>query len=227
MIIGIVAGVCRFIYTREVRVANWAMVVHGSVAALLLLLSGGCSTPLTSNADDSLLSWSVSERERIFPIFVNSPLDVAQIGRLADSASYFQARGFMRSDFLFNSSGSELATMTRDIRSRNPNARIALIGWSGASLWIWDALTELSQTGETVDLIVYLDSNWIKTRVAREGHPTNFRRAVLIYRRGNPPVVGVPGAVSRQVDTTLHLAVAAHEDTLEFLDEEFMRLMED
>ena len=227
MIIGIVPGVCRFKYTRKVRVANWVNVLPVTVAALLLLLSGGCSTPLTSNADDSLLSWSVSERERIFPIFVNSPLDIAQIGRLAETASYFQARGFMRSDFLFNSSGPELATMTRDIRNRNPNARIALIGWSGASLWIWDALTELSRTGEMVDLIVYLDSNWIKTRVAREGHPANFGRAVLIYRRNNPPVIGVPGAVSRQVDTTHHLAVAAHEDTLEFLDEEFMRLIED
>jgi len=73
--------------------------------------------------------------------------------------------------------------MTRNIRHRNSNARIALIGWSGASLWTWDALTELNQSDEMVDLIVYPDSNWIKTRVAREGHPANFGRAVLIYRR--------------------------------------------
>jgi hypothetical protein len=82
----------------------------------------------------------------------------------------------------------------------------------------------LSQSGESLDLIVYLDSNWIKTRVAEHGHPANFGRAVLIYRNDNPPVDGVPNSVARRVPTDRHLAVAAHPGTLEFLGEELIRL---
>ena len=68
--------------------------------------------------------------------------------------------------------------------------------------------------------------NWIKKRVAEEGHPTNFDRAVLIYRSDNPPVEGVPNSVVRHVGTTQHLAVAAHRETIQTLSDELVRLAE-
>ncbi|NCF62841.1 MAG: hypothetical protein GWP58_08310 [Gammaproteobacteria bacterium] len=191
---------------------------------LCALSAGGCSTLGTPSLSDQLQALPVADRDRVYPVFVNSPLDVPQIGRLADVASYFRDNGFINSAFLYRSSGSELAAMSRDIKRREPDARIAFIGWSGASLWIWDALTELSQSGESLDLVVYLDSNWIKTRVAEHGHPANFGRAVLIYRNDNPPVDGVPNSVARRVPTDRHLAVAAHPGTIEFLGEELIRL---
>jgi hypothetical protein len=112
------------------------------------------------------------------------------------------------------------------MRREDDGTRIALVAWSGASLWVWDGLTELDETGERVDLIVYLDSNWIKKRVIEQGHPENFGRAVLIYRSDNPPVEGVPRSVVRLANTTNHLAVAAHPDTIQALSEELAPLAE-
>lgn len=205
---------------------------RGTLCTLLLLclsvlVSSGCTTLDSSSPADHEGSPSEPGGDRVFALFINSPLDVPQFGRLAQAAAYFRDQGFPDSSFIMRTSGAELAAWTRDIRRGTPNARIALIGWSGASLWIWDALTELNTSGESVDLIVYLDSNWIKTRVSSQGHPTNYGRALLIYRRDNPPVTGVPNAESKRVDTDFHLAVAAHPDTLRYLLVELRRLAEE
>lgn len=211
------------------RAADWRLKTPAAfrltfLLCLCALLPGGCSTLGTPSLSDQLQALPAADRDRVYMVFVNSPLDVPQIGRLADVAAYFRDNGFVNSTFLYRSSGPQLAALSRDIKGREPGARIALIGWSGASLWIWDALTELSQSGASIDLVVYLDSNWIKTRVAEQGHPANFERAVLIYRNDNPPVEGVPNSVARRVPTDQHLAVAAHADTLNILGDELIRL---
>jgi hypothetical protein len=194
--------------------------------SVLLLVAAGCATVGGSTPASDIERLPVEAKDRVHVIFVNSPLDVLQIGRLAGVASYFRSRGFQHSSFQYLSSGPKLAGEVRDLHREDDGARIALVAWSGASLWVWDALKELDETGERVDLIVYLDSNWIKKRVANEGHPDNFDRAVLIYRSDNPPVKGVPNSVVSQVETTNHLAVAAHKDTIQTLSEELARLAE-
>lgn len=200
--------------------------VPALVLSALLLVAAGCAAVGGSATGGTLEALPVEAKDRVHAIFVNSPLDVLQIGRLAGVASYFRSVGFEHSSFLYLSSGPGLAKNVREIRNENRGARIALVAWSGASLWVWDALTELDETGERIDLIVYLDSNWIKKRVADRGHPDNFDRAVLIYRADNPPVEGVPNSVVTQVGTTNHLAVAAHRDTVLALSEELTRLAE-
>ncbi|MCB1858937.1 MAG: hypothetical protein KDI63_11715 [Gammaproteobacteria bacterium] len=142
--------------------------------------------------------------------FINSPLDVPQVGRLGSVAAFFRGSGLKNTRYHLTTSGNLLATQIRQTRSEDPHARIALVGWSGASLWVWDALNHLSDTGEKVDLIVYLDSNWIKQRVAERGHPNNLARALLIYRINNPPVTKVPNSTVTIIPTMNHLAVAAH-----------------
>ena len=192
----------------------------------LLLVAAGCATVGGSKPDSHIETLPAEAKDSVHVIFVNSPLDILQVGRLAGVASYFRSRGFEHSSFQYLSSGSKLAGEVRDLRREDDGARIALVAWSGASLWVWDALKELDETGERVDLIVYLDSNWIKKRVSNEGHPDNFDRAVLIYRSDNLPVEGVPNSVIRRAETTNHLAVAAHPDTIETLGEELARLAE-
>jgi len=193
---------------------------------VLLLAAFGCATVGGSAADSGIDLLSGEAKHRVHVIFINSPLDVLQVGRLAGVASHFRSRGFEHSSFHYLSSGPKLAGEVRDLRRSNGGSRIALVAWSGASLWVWDALKELDETGERVDLVVYLDSNWIKKRVAEDGHPDNFDRAVLIYRSDNPPVEGVPNSVVRRAETTHHLAVAAHPDTVKALGEELIRLAE-
>jgi len=163
-------------------------------------------------------------RDSLYPFFINSPLDIPQLGRLSQVASFFQDTGFRHSTLLVRTSGDKLAGRILDLRQRDPDARIALVGWSGASLWIWDALRLLQESDTRVDLIVYLDSNWIKKRVSDRGHPDNLDRAVLIYRRDNPPVAGVPNSAIRRAETSNHLAVAVHSDTIRILEEELIRL---
>lgn len=197
-----------------------------AVTAILLFtfLAGGCGVAGTQSLNERLQALPASEKDHVYPFFINSPLDVPQIGRLAGVASYFRGKGYKNSDFLFRSSGNELAENILEIKRIDRDARIALIAWSGASLWVWDALTKLQTSGNSVELIVYLDSNWIKERVAEKGHPANHSRAVLIYRQDNPPVSGVPNSVTRIVSTGQHLAVAAHADTVEILTEELIQL---
>jgi len=193
---------------------------------ILLLVAAGCATVGESTPDSHIETLPAEAKASVHVIFVNSPLDVLQIGRLAGVASYFRSKGFQNSSFHYLSSGPKLAGEVRDLRREDDGARVALVAWSGASLWVWDALKELDETGARVDLIVYLDSNWIKKRVADEGHPDNFDRAVLIYRSDNPPVEGVPNSVIRRAETINHLAVAAHPDTVRALGEELARLAE-
>jgi len=188
------------------------------------LLAGGCSTLGTDSTASRIGQLPMAARDSVYPFFINSPLDLPQLGRLSQVASFFQDNGFRHSTLLFRSSGDNLAGRILDLRQRDPDARIALIGWSGASLWIWDALKLLEESDTRIDLIVYLDSNWIKRRVSDRGHPDNFYRAVLIYRRNNPPVAGVPNSVIRRAGTGNHLAVAAHSDTIRTLEEELIRL---
>ncbi|MBT8048724.1 MAG: hypothetical protein KJO92_09950 [Gammaproteobacteria bacterium] len=194
---------------------------------LCAVFPAGCATLGTPSLSERLQALPAEQKDRVHPFFINSPLDVPQIGRLAGVAAYFRDRGFRHSKFLFRASGADLAARSLDIRREDPDARIVLIGWSGASLWIWDALTDLDIAGQSVDLVVYLDSNWIKKRVEDEGHPDNYSRAVLIYRQDNSPVESVPKSVSRTVATKQHLAVAAHTDTLEYLAEELIELTSD
>jgi len=185
------------------------------VLLVLLTVAAGCATVGGSTPDSDIETLPVESKDRVHVIFINSPLDVLQIGRLAGVASYFRSKGFQNSSFHYLSSGPKLAGEIRGLRREDDGA-----------LWVWDALKELDETGERVDLIVYLDSNWIKKRVSNEGHPDNFDRAVLIYRSDNPPVEGVPNSVIRRVETTNHLAVAAHPDTVQTLSEELARLAE-
>ena len=213
----------------QISVSEWRATLPRALFTLLLsclfaVLPIGCTTLGTPSLSERLQALPAGQKDRVYPFFINSPLDVPQAGRLAGVASYFRESGFKHSDFLFRSSGPILADRIREIKQREPGARIALIAWSGASLWVWDALTDLHESGASVELIVYLDSNWIKERVAEKDHPANFDRAVLIYRRDNPPVTGVPGSVPRIVATNQHLAVAAHADTVGFLGEELIRL---
>lgn len=210
-------------------VSDWRATLLRALYALLLsclcaLIPTGCATLGTLSLSERLQALPAGQKDRVYPFFINSPLDVPQVGRLAGVASYFRENGFKHSDFLFRSGGPILADRIREIKQREPGAKTALIAWSGASLWVWDALTDLQESGDSVELIVYLDSNWIKERVAEKDHPANFDRAVLIYRQDNPPVTGVPGSVPRIVATNQHLAVAAHADTVGFLGEELIRL---
>jgi hypothetical protein len=213
----------------QISVSEWHATLPRALFTLLLsclfaVLPIGCTTLGTPALSERLQELPAGQKDRVYPFFINSPLDAPQVGRLAGVSSYFRESGFRHSDFLFRSSGPGLADRIREIKQRAPGARIALIAWSGASLWVWDALTDLQESGDSVELIVYLDSNWIKERVAEKDHPANFDRAVLIYRQDNPPVTGVPGSVTRTVATNQHLAVAAHADTVGFLGEELIRL---
>lgn len=184
----------------------------------------GCATsapPALRALGDQL---SDAERDRIHVIFVNSPIDPLRFGGVSSLVARLRSAGFANSDFRAWASGSALAREVRRLRADDADANVMLVGWSGGSLWVWDALNELESEHIRVDRIVYMDSNWIKGRVEERGHPDNAGRALLIYRSNNPPVTGVPRASSVVVPTTSHLAVPGHEATAEAIVRELLSL---
>ncbi len=195
--------------------------------SLLWLMLQGCASVGSAQLREQIRTQPGDARDRLHVHFINSPLDVPQLGRLSTVAAFFRSAGLKNTQFHAAASGDSLAALAREIRRQEPDARIVLIGWSGASLWVWDALQLLEKSDEVIDLIVYLDSNWIKKRTASQGHPENVANSLLIYRLDNPPVSGVPHSRVEIIPTRQHLAVAAHPRTVRVLGEYFQHLIEE
>lgn len=163
--------------------------------------------------------------DNVHVIFVESPADVGRWGRIEEVCCEMRDMGLRNAVYfepLIDGSWCELANDVRDIRAENPNSRIMLVGWSMGSMFVKNALTELEADGESVDTIVYLDSMTIKLSDIT-GHPENYDRAVLIYRRGHP-MPCLPNSVSLCVDECHHLPVGHHERTIDQLVQEAIRL---
>jgi pimeloyl-ACP methyl ester carboxylesterase len=172
-----------------------------------------------------LESRSAQSLDNVHVIFVESPADIGHVGRIEDVCCEMQDMGVRNAVYFepFVDGGScELAQYVLSIRAQNPQARIMLVGWSIGTVFVKNALTELDAHGESVDTIVYIDSTTIILSDLN-GHPENYDRAVLIYRRGRL-MPSLPNSVSRCVDELFHLPVAHNERTIDQLVLEATRL---
>ena len=184
----------------------------------------GCAMRIEPRLLTEVQALSASQRDRVRLYFLNSPIDPLHLGRLPQLRDAITAAGFTHSRYVAVADGARLARAVRRVHQEDPAARIVLIAWSGASLAAWDAAADLAENGITVDRIAYLDSNWIKTRIRKRGHPANVGRVILVYRRNNPPPGGVTDAVLHVIPTSDHLGVPAHARTAEALIEELIEL---
>lgn len=195
---------------------------HVVIAALASLPLAGCASIGTPELTQRVRAVPDELRDNVHVYLINSPLDQLHVGRLGDVAKYLRQAGFEHASYRHWADGRSLARDLLTLRSQQPDARIALIGWSGGSLTCWDAATILSENQQIVDCIVYLDSNWIKNRLRDRGHPDNVVRLVCIYNEVRDPPEGLTAATVYRVQTTNHLSMPAHPQTVEALVEELI-----
>ena len=193
---------------------------------LWLLTVAGCAsvgnTDLTAHVQSIPANW----RQHVYPFFLNSPNDPLRVTSFSSVSDYARDAGFANARYYSGfSSGEGLARDIRKIRQADPAARICLIGWSGASTFAFDAAKILAPENVVIDSVIYLDSQWIiDRRLNQQEHPQNIAHALLLYRVGHEPPVGVPHAQVFLIPTTEHLAVATHPDTVEYILRELIRL---
>lgn len=188
---------------------------------LIVFATCGCASLGTPELTNRVAALDQPTRDNVHVYLINSPLDQLAIGRLGDVAKYLRKAGFENSHYWHWATGAALTDKLLEIRAANPNARIALVGWSGGSLAVWDAATALEEQQQIVDMAVYLDSNWIKGRIEDRGHPNNIIRLVLIYRQNNDPP-DLPAAKIYRIPPTNHMAIPAEPETIEALVDELI-----
>jgi len=185
------------------------------LSACLAFLSAGCARLGTPELTAQVQSIPAEHRDDLHIHLLNSPLDQLALGRLHDVAGYLRKAGFQHASYKHWVDGNALGRDLLELREKHPDARITLVGWSGGSLACWDAATVLAEHDQLVDCLIYLDSNWIKGRIEAHGHPDNIIRLVCIYNRTRQPPEGLPSATVYRVDTTNHMAVPTHDETIE------------
>ena len=203
------------------------MLNHLFGSCLICAAVSGCVTaPLpTSRYAFQLESRPAGALDNVHVIFVESSADIAHGGRIEEVCCELRDMGLRNAIYFepFVDGGScELAQYIRGVRAENPAARFMLVGWSLGTLCVKNTLTELDTSCESVDTIVYIDSTSIILSDFT-GHPENYDRAVLIYRRGYP-MPSLPRSVSRCVDEIFHLPVGYNERTIDQLVLEATRL---
>lgn len=164
----------------------------------------------------------IERRERIAVWLINSPLDPLGVTGLSDLARGIEKAGF-EVDTMPYASGTVVAKRVRNAKFEGQDA--ALIAWSGASLSVHDALSQLEREGERVALVIYLDSCWIKGRIEEAGHSDNAERVVLIYRKNNA-FPEIEGAERYAVKEWNHLAMPRRKEVATAVVRELTRLAE-
>ena len=182
----------------------------------------GCATPVDRATLDRVAALDRAWRDAVAVYLINSPLDPVGITGLADLKRAIRRAGFDIA-LLDYPGGATLAARVREAHASGRSA--ALLAWSGGSLAVHDALTELDAEERRVELVVYLDSNWIKQRIAERGHPANADRVVAVYRSNNPPPK-IENVVVVAIDDWNHLALPRRRDVATALIEELVALAE-
>jgi len=189
-------------------------------AGFAMLGISGCTTAIDATVLVEAKSLSQDQRDRVSVVVINSPLDPLTVTGLPGLAGAVEKAGY-NVELLGVASGEGLAKRAREAHG-DANA-IALIVWSGASLWVHDALTLLDESNERVELVIYMDSNWIKDRVKRDGHPSNADRVVGVYRKDNPSPA-IDGLIRYDVDEWNHLSVVRRKETATAVVRELTKL---
>lgn len=193
---------------------------------ICVTLSGCASAPLpTSRYAFQLQSRPTEALDNVHVIFVESNADIARAGRIEEVCCELRDIGLKNAVYfepIVDGGSCDLAQYIRDIRAENPAAKFMLVGWSVGTLCVKNTLCDLDADYESVDTIVYIDSSAIILSDLT-GHPVNYNRAVLIYRRGYP-MPSLPRSVSRCVDEVFHLPVGHNERTIDQLVLEATRL---
>ena len=191
----------------------------GAVAFLMT----GCATPPDSRLTCHVQHLPVCTKERVHVVFVNCPLDIANVGGVDKIADSVLCMGF-ESTHIFdpckNGTHEDLADWIRFLRHHHPCDRIVIVGWSSGAVCAQKALKEFDCTSTWVDSFVVLDSCLLACSL--DTPPPSVRRHVLIYRRGMPFPQTSFDFVKHEIDEWNHLHLPCHPDSYDALLQELL-----
>lgn len=192
----------------------------------ILLCATGCYHVPRTYSEACLHQVPACTSQHVHVIMVDSPVDVARIGKIPKVAERLQSDGFQNTQYFAprrDGGGKQLATRIRTIKELDPSSRVMLVGWSAGSMVIVSALDRLADDGIVVDSVMYLDSSFLHL-ATRHGHPANVGHTILAYRACNPLPRGVPNAEVLTVPEQMHLAVPTRAPVFDRLVAEVHRL---
>jgi len=162
-------------------------------------------------------------------IFAINGLNPLCLGNFNGLCKYCKEQGFENVYFgqLYTSHG--FATKARDIRAHDPDARIALVGFSLGANYVRAVANSLRRDGVKVDLVAYLVGDLVKN--TPRSFPDNVCRVLNVRAKGLVITGGdlffngedIDGA--RNVHLTCrHILVPSRRETLEAVMDELMIL---
>jgi hypothetical protein len=167
-------------------------------------------------------------KEHVYVFAVNG-LNPMCSGNFSGLCCYLRKQGFENTYFgqLYSSHGFN--DRIREIRAQDPQARIALIGFSYGANYVRHMVNFLAKDGTQVDLLIYLGGDTVLN--TPYSYPCNVVRVLNVRARGLVLLGGdlfwngadIDGARNCFVDCR-HILIPSRRETLEVLMEELLTL---
>lgn len=167
-------------------------------------------------------------KEHVYIFGVNG-LNPLCLGNFNGMMGYFRKQGFENCYFGQLYTSHWFADKIREIRRADPEARIALIGFSLGANYVQAIANNLAKDGVKVDLVVYLVGDFVGNSAASK--PDNVVRVVNVRAKGIVLAGGdllcdgsdIEGASNHRIGCR-HILAPSRRETLELLTKELLML---
>jgi hypothetical protein len=219
--------------------------VRHLVLALFVLLSGGCATwhpgggkaePLPYGVDLSFIhpiedpgpqpkqacaGLPLEARDHVYVYFING-LDPLCVGNFKGLCHYVKTLGFSHCYYGEMWHMRLFREMIGKVRTRDPAARIVLVGYSAGANCVRDLSHDLKQDGLRVDLLVYIGADTIRN--VAHSRPDNAGRLLNVTGHGLAFLgydlifngADIDGAVNHRLKSR-HMLLPSRKQTAELL----------
>jgi len=168
------------------------------------------------------------DKDHVYIFGVNG-LNPLCTGNFNGLCGYLRKQGFTHTYFGQLYTSHWYSNKIREIRAADPQARIALVGFSLGANYVKAIANNLNQDGTRIDLLVYLVGDLISNK--ESSHPPNVVRVVNVRAQGLVLTGGdlffngadIDGAENRKLKCR-HILVPSRRETLELMMDEMMRL---
>lgn len=161
-------------------------------------------------------------------IFTVNGLNPMCLGNFNGLCEYFKKQGFEDTRFAQLYTYFTYADDIRALRRAEPDARIALVGFSLGANSVRDVANDLNKDGTPVDLLVYMVGDTIGNKPS--SRPGNVRRIVNIRAKGAIATGGflvngaeIDNARNVRIDCR-HILTPSRRQTVEIMMEELLML---
>ncbi len=160
-------------------------------------------------------------------VFVINGADPLCLGNLDGMCDYLRGQGYAHTYFAQPYTRYWFPDEIREVRQRDPDAKIVVIGFSWGCNDARSMVNGLNKDGVPVNLLVYLGGDFIWN--TKDSSPPNVRRVVNIRAHGLLLLAGladgadIDGARNERIDCR-HIQLPSRQQTLELLTEELNSL---